>query len=231
VREVERRGLVPVSSEVAASEEAPRRATWRIWGVDFDARIVQLVVVSTVLLIMAFNDRFVSAAYDRFFLEFLVPVALIIVLWRENPRRYGLAIGDWRLGLPVTIVGIAGMAVVIWFFSRQPDFQQYYTQDIAGRPSWRLIIDTCVDIFAWEFFCRGWLLWGLGRKYGSDAVWLQVIPFALMHMWKPQIEQLSTVIGGAFFGILAWRTGSILYGWLLHTFMVAWILLLAAGAV
>ena len=152
-------------------------------------------------------------------------------VWRENPRRYGLAIGDWRLGLPVTIVGIAGMAVVIWFFSRQPDFQQYYTQDIAGRPSWRLIIDTCVDIFAWEFFCRGWLLWGLGRKYGSDAVWLQVIPFALMHMWKPQIEQLSTVLGGAFFGILAWRTGSILYGWLLHTFMVAWILLLAAGAV
>ena len=88
-----------------------------------------------------------------------------------------------------------------------------------------------MDIFAWEFFCRGWLLWGLGRKYGSDAVWLQVIPFALMHVWKPQIEQLSTVLGGAFFGILAWRTGSIVYGWLLHTFMVAWILLLAAGAI
>ena len=209
----------------------PYPRVWRIWGVDFDARIVQLVVVTTLLLIVAFNDRFVSQAYDRFFLEFLIPVALIVIVWRENPRRYGLALGDWRLGLPITILGIAAMAIVIWFMSRQPDFQQYYTQDIAGRPAWRLVIDTAVDIFAWEFFCRGWLLWGLGRKYGSDAVWLQVIPFALMHVWKPQIEQLSTVLGGAFFGILAWRTGSIVYGWLLHTFMVAWILLLAAGAI
>jgi len=219
------------TANLSDSDAMPPPRIWRIWGVDFDARIVQLVVVTTLLLIVAFNDRFVSQAYDRFFLEFLIPVALIVIGWRENPRRYGLALGDWRLGLPITILGIAAMAIVIWFMSRQPDFQQYYTQDIAGRPAWRLVIDTAVDIFAWEFFCRGWLLWGLGRKYGSDAVWLQVIPFALMHVWKPQIEQLSTVLGGAFFGILAWRTGSIVYGWLLHTFMVAWILLLAAGAI
>ena len=221
---------------LAVAPEAPEAAqrpqtTWGIWGIDFDARIVQLVVVSTVLLILAFNNRFVEAAYDRFILEFIVPVAVIVLVWRENPRLYGLRLGDWRRGLPITVAGIVAMAVVIWLVGRLPDFRAYYTDSIAGRPAWRLIIDTGVDLFAWEFFCRGWLMWGLGRKYGTDAIWLQVIPFVLMHVWKPQIEQLSTIIGGAFFGILAWRTKSVVYGWLLHWFMMAWVLMVAAGYV
>jgi membrane protease YdiL (CAAX protease family) len=209
----------------------PEPGTWRVWSVDFDARIAQIVVISLTILILAFNNRVVGYAYDRFVLEFLVPIAIILIVWREDPRRYGLTLGDWRRGLPVTAAGIAIMAVVIWVIAQQPDFHTYYGREIAGRPTWRLLIDTGVDIFAWEFFCRGWLLWGLGRKYGSSAIWLQVIPFTLMHVWKPQLEQFSTILGGAFFGILAWRTGSILYGWLLHSFMMAWVLLLVAGQV
>ena len=205
--------------------------TWRVWGVDFDARIAQLVIVSLTVLILAFNNRVTDHAYDRFFLEFLVPIAIIVVVWREDPRRYGLTLGDWRRGLPITAAGIAVMAVVIWVVAQQPDFKFYYGSSIEGRPIWRLLIDTAVDILAWEFFCRGWLLWGLGRKYGSSAIWLQVIPFTLMHVWKPQLEQFSTILGGAFFGFLAWRTRSILYGWLLHWFMMAWVLMLVSGQI
>ncbi len=217
------------AGQAAAGPPGPR--TWRIWGLDFDARIVQIVTLTTVILILAFNNRFLEAAYDRFVLEFIIPVAVIVLAWHEHPGRYGLTLGDWRRGLPIAIVGIAVMAVVIWVVGRQPDFRQYYTESIAGRPAWRLIVDTAVDLFAWEFFFRGWLLWALGRKYGTDAIWLQIVPFALMHVWKPEIEQLSTLLGGAFFGILAWRTKSFLYGWLLHWFMVAWVLVVAAGYV
>jgi uncharacterized protein len=205
--------------------------TWHIWGVDFDARIVQVVVAATLILIVAFNNRFLQLEYDRFVLEFLVPLAIVVLVWRENPRDYGLRLGDWRLGLAVTVIGVAIMAVVIWIVGRWPDFHSYYSQDIGGRPTWRLIIDTGIDLFGWEFFFRGWLLSALGRKYGTDAIWLQVIPFALMHVWKPEIEQFSTLVGGAFFGILAWRTKSFVWGWLLHWFMMAWILVVAAGYV
>jgi membrane protease YdiL (CAAX protease family) len=216
-----------------AREDVDREpfASWRVWGVEFDARIAQIVIVSLTVLILAFNNRVIDHAYDRFVLEFLVPVAIIVVLWREDPRRYGLTLGDWRRGLPITAAGVAIMAVIIWYAGQQPDFRAYYTDLIAGRPGWRLVVDTAVDIFAWEFFCRGWLLWGLGRKYGADAIWLQVIPFTLMHVWKPQLEQFSTILGGAFFGILAWRTKSIIWGWLLHWFMMAWVLMVAAGYV
>jgi membrane protease YdiL (CAAX protease family) len=216
-------------AEAAAVE--PAASSWRVWGVDFDARIAQLVVVSLTVLILAFNNRVIDHAYDRFVLEFLVPMAIILVVWREDPRRYGLTLGDWRRGLPITLAGIVVMAVVIWIVVQQPDFKRYYTVSLAGRPTWRLVVDTGVDILAWEFFCRGWLLWGLGRRYGADAIWLQVIPFTLMHVYKPQLEQFSTILGGAFFGILAWRTGSMIWGWLLHWFMMAWVLLLVAGQV
>jgi membrane protease YdiL (CAAX protease family) len=209
----------------------PPARTWTVWGVAFDARIVQIVVLATLILIVAFNNRFIEGEYDRFFLEFIVPVLWIVAVWREDPRRFGLTLGDWRLGLPVTIAGIAAMAAIIWFLGREPDFRAYYTDTIAGRPMGRLVVDTAVDIFAWEFFFRGWLLWSFGRKYGTDAIWLQIVPFALMHVWKPEIEQLSTVLGGAFFGLLAWRTKSFIWGWLLHWFMLTWVLMVAAGYV
>jgi membrane protease YdiL (CAAX protease family) len=218
------------SAEADALADQPSR-TWRIWGVDFDARIVQIVSVATVILIIAFNNRFVEAEYDRFVLEFIIPVAIILLVWREDPRRYGLRLGDWRLGLVVVVLGVVVMAVVIWFLGRLPDFRAYYTDTIAGRPMWRLIVDTGVDLLAWEFFFRGWLMWALARKYGTDAIWLQVIPFALMHVWKPEIEQLSTLFGGAVLGLLAWRTKSFVWGWLLHWFMMAWVLVVTAGYV
>jgi uncharacterized protein len=219
-----------VSAESAPTPPAEARQ-WHVWGVAFDARIVQIVTLATLVLILAFNNRFVQGEYDRFVLEFIIPVAWILAVWREDPRRFGLTLGDWRLGVPVAVGGIVTMAVIIWFLGRLPDFRAYYTDTIGGRPMWRLVIDTGIDIFAWEFFFRGWMLWSLGRKFGTDAIWLQIVPFALMHVWKPEIEQLSTIVGGAFFGLLAWRTRSFLYGWLLHWFMLTWVLMVSAGYV
>jgi hypothetical protein len=131
-----------------------RPTVWRVWGVSFDARIIQVVTVATVILILAFNNRFVHGEYDRFVLEFLIPVAIVVLAWREDPRRYGVALGDWRLGLPVVVGGVAAMAAIIWVLGRLPDFRANYTATIDGRPIWRLLIDTGVDLFAWEFFLQ-----------------------------------------------------------------------------
>jgi membrane protease YdiL (CAAX protease family) len=221
----------PIGSAGTTETSPAGSRRWHIWGVAFDARIVQIVILATLVLILAFNNRFVQGEYDRFVLEFIIPLAWILAVWREDPRRFGLTLGDWRLGIPVAVGGILTMALIIWFLGRLPDFRAYYTDTVGGRPMWRLVIDTGIDIFAWEFFFRGWMLWSLGRKFGTDAIWLQIVPFALMHVWKPEIEQLSTVIGGAFFGLLAWRTKSFLYGWLLHWFMLTWVLMVAAGYV
>ena len=228
---------VPLALGSAAPEEAdPGGAvgatkTWRIWGLDFDARIVQTVAVCVLVLLLAYDNNFGRPEYGHFFFQALIPFTLVVLIWRESPRRYGLALGNWRLGLPVALGAIAIMAVVIWIVGHMPEFRVYYAALSDQRPAWRVVLDAGVDMFAWEFFFRGWLMWALARKYGTDAIWLQVIPFALMHVWKPEIEQLSTLFGGAVLGLLAWRTKSFLWGWLLHWFMMAWVLVVAAGYV
>jgi uncharacterized protein len=204
---------------------------WRIWGLDFDARMVQTITACVLILLVAYDNSFVQAEYDHFVIEFLIPLAIIVLLWREDPRRFGLNLGGWKLGLPVAAAGIAAMAVVIWILAQAPTFHTYYANLTGGRPAWRLVLDAGIDMFAWEFFFRGWLLWSLGRRFGADAIWLQMIPFAMMHVWKPELEMLSTIVGGVFFGLVAWRTRSFVWGWLLHWFMVAWVLLIAAGYV
>ena len=50
-----------------------------------------------------------------------------------------------------------------------------------------------------------------------------------MHIGKPKLEQLSTVLGGAFFGILACPPTRSCGGWLLHWFMIVWVIMVAPG--
>jgi membrane protease YdiL (CAAX protease family) len=68
----------------------------------------------------------------------------------------------------------------------------------------------------WEFIYRGFMLFGLARPLGYYAVFIQTIPFALLHFGKPQVETLSAVLAGILLGYLALRTRSFWYGWLLH---------------
>jgi membrane protease YdiL (CAAX protease family) len=222
----------------ATGSDDYRPATWRIWGLGFDARVVQLVCVSTLVLLLSFyRSSFefgtfsVPREYSRFVLELLIPMAIVLLVWRESPRRYGWQLGTWQLGLPITLAAIAVMAVVILLIGRQPDFVDYYAPLVDGRPAWRLVVDSGIELLAWEFLFRGWLLWGLGRKYGPDAIWLQIVPFALMHILKPEFEALSTIAGGLAFGMLAWKTRSFLWGWLIHWFMVAFLMVVVAGLV
>jgi len=87
-----------------------------------------------------------------------------------------------------------------------------------------------LDLIGWEFIFRGWLLFGYAKKYGHDALWLQSVPFALAHIGKPEVETLSTIFGGFLFGLVAWRSKSFLYAFLIHYFVFFFTVLVAGGA-
>ena len=58
---------VPPPIETAAFDSTPEpgRKVWRLWGVEFDARVAQIVVVGTTILLIAFDNHFVQAEYDH----------------------------------------------------------------------------------------------------------------------------------------------------------------------
>lgn len=66
---------------------------------------------------------------------------------------------------------------------------------------------------AWEFHFRGFLQFGLRDSLGAaNAVLIQVMASSLLHFGKPGVETFSAILGGIFWGCIAYRTRSLLSG-------------------
>ncbi len=195
---------------------------------NFDSKVAAITIVSTLLLLVDRYRAIFGAKYlDRVLLYLIIPLLITVLVFRESPRNYGFQFGDWKLGLAYTLLGVAVMAPVIYFLGHDNDsMKSYYGGHLIGLP-WT----TLLDLFGWEFFFRGWILFGYARKFGHEALWLHAVPFAMAHIGKPEIETLSTIFGGFAFGWVAWRTKSFLYPFLIHWFIGTFIILVAAGVV
>ena len=194
----------------------------------FDWKIVIITIVSTLLLMADYYHQFTPYKYwDRVILYLVIPLGIIIFLFRENPQAFGFSLGDWKAGLIIVVIGILFMAPIIYFLgSGDESMKSYYQPYVNGLP-WT----TFLDLFGWEFLFRGWILFGYARKFGPESLWLQAVPFALMHNGKPEVETLSTIFGGFAFGWVAYRTKSFLYPFLIHWFIATFIIIVAAGVV
>ncbi len=193
----------------------------------FDWKIVTITVVSTLVLLISYYHRFTfSRALDQTLLFLVIPMLIILLVFRENPRDYGFGLGDWKAGVVITLGAILLIAPVLWLVARGGTMQAYYQKQVSGLP-W----NTFLDLFGWEFLFRGWILFGYLRKFGPEALWLQAVPFAIMHLSKPEIETLSTIFGGFAFGWVAYRTRSFLYPFLIHWFVASFTILVAGGVI
>jgi len=72
-----------------------------------------------------------------------------------------------------------------------------------------------------EIFFRGFLTFALARYLGSLAVFVMVVPYAMIHLSKPFAECLGSIIAGSVLGTVALRTRSIYGGVVVHC-VVAW---------
>ena len=192
----------------------------------FDWKIVTVTVLSTLLLIVdAYHGLTPVKSYDRLILYVAIPLVVILLLFREHPRAYGLTLGDWRAGVLLTLCAMALITPVLWLLARGGSMKSYYEAQLTGLP-W----STLLELVGWEFFFRGFILFAYARRFGPDALWLQAVPFALAHIGKPEIETLSTIFGGFAFGWLAYRTRSFVYPFLLHWYIASFTILVASGA-
>jgi membrane protease YdiL (CAAX protease family) len=195
---------------------------------NFDWKIVTVTILSTSLLIIDRYHQFTTQKYfDRTILYLIIPLIVIVFVYRESPRDYGFTFGDWRLGLIYTILGILFMAPIIYFLGHgNASMKTYYENLLPGLP-WTSFL----DLIGWEFLFRGWILFAYVRKFGPEALWLQAVPFAIAHISKPEIETLSTIFGGFLFGWIAYRTRSFVWPFLIHWFIGTFVIIVAAGVI
>ena len=165
-------------------------------------------------------------AFDRLLLYAAVPMFVIVFGFRDRPSRYGLRLGEWRLGLALTVAGCALMTPLVLWFAAQPDARPWYASSWSNLPD--VLVTNAVDLASAEFLFRGFLMFALVRAIGPIGVLVATMPFVFSHLTKPDLELFSTLVGGMAYGWLAWRTGSIVWGAVAHTYILT--LLMAAAA-
>lgn len=168
-------------------------------------------------------------AYSLWFLSdsilfFFLPIIIIISLFKESLQGYGLKIGNGNLGIAVLIISNLILVPVIYFVSFSKTFSNYFPlmQSATDNLTVFLIYEAffIFFIFAWEFIFRGYMLFGLEKKFGIYTIFIQMVPFVLLHIGKPFPETFFAIFGAIFLGYLAFRTRSIIYGFLIHSFIL-----------
>lgn len=155
----------------------------------------------------------------------LVGLAFVLaaaVRGRVSPSAWGLGLGEPRwwlrpVGLLLLLVAVGVPLVAIAF----PEFVEFYPRWKAARtdPVALLQYELAMGVymFCWEFFFRGFLLFGLARAIGPvAAILVQAFPFFLLHDQKPEAELVSSWFGGILMGWLCWRARCMWPSFLLH---------------
>jgi membrane protease YdiL (CAAX protease family) len=156
-----------------------------------------------------------------------VPLLVVLVGFRDRVSRYGLRMGDWRAGASIGLGIALVMTPVVLVVARIPSFAAYYAPQ--GAAPGDVFLTSALDVVPAEFFFRGFLLFALLRVVGPIAVLIATLPFAFAHLGKPEVETLSTLGGGLVYGWLDWRTGSVLWSALAHTWILGLVVIAAAG--
>jgi membrane protease YdiL (CAAX protease family) len=148
---------------------------------------------------------------------FLVVPMLTLRHLGLRPLAY-LGYGDPRPVLGSFAFGLFAVVAGAFVVSRLASFRSAY----GLAPSPALCVSLLVGMLCLEFFFRGFLLLPLAGRFGWRAAVLSTVPYALLHAGKPPAEFVGSIPFGLWLSSLAVRSGSIMYGVVLH-----WILALA----
>ncbi len=151
-----------------------------------------------------------------FFLLFL-PALSIKLIFKKKLSHYGLGIGKYKTGILIFILFYLVMLPILLIISQHPSFANHYPLcQNARKPLELFVVGYAIYFIGWEFIFRGYMLFGLFKRFGYYSIFIQTIPFALLHYGKPQLETISSLLAGIILGFLALRLKSVWYGILLH---------------
>jgi membrane protease YdiL (CAAX protease family) len=153
---------------------------------------------------------------------FLVPLAIIVFVFKESPARYGMRIRLTKKTAVFYITLIILMFPLLYWASGRPAFLRIYPFVKQLGPDWQktiLIWEAAyvLRFFCLEFFFRGYLLFALEAKLGYAAIAVSTLPYGVIHFGKPFPEALGAVFAGTILGFIALRTRTIIGGVIIHS--------------
>jgi uncharacterized protein len=177
-----------------------------------------IIVISATLFLTLDKYHPIGNEWLSTFIYYSVfPVLVILLILRKNPLDFGLRLGSPRIwGFWVGVICLIA-AIILFISSFMPSLQNYYK--MGDFKILVYFLTSCVSLAASEFIYRGFLLFGLKEKFQEGSILLQMIPFALLHLGKPELETVSTLFTGILFGYVAYRGKSYWPAFFIHLFI------------
>ena len=149
-----------------------------------------------------------------------IPLAVIVFVLRRRPVEFGFRLKGIARHLPPYIAMYLLMLPVLLWASRWESFQNYYPfYKQANELGWGLVLYEFgygLQFVGLEAFFRGFLTFGLYRRFGWLAVPMMTVPYTMIHFAKPMPEATAAIIAGLILGTMAIRSKSFVPGIMLH---------------
>lgn len=199
--------------------------------------LVALIGAAILWALFQFNQKPVT--YEEYLVTniaalFWLPMVLILLVIRQEPSGFGMGMGESGHGYKLAGVLFALMFPVLVIAARMEVFQNYYPVQSRAANDWAYFayfeLTYGMYLFCWEFFFRGFLLFGLARTMGSWSVLPQALAFGVMHLGKPGPEVAASFAAGIILGVVALRSKSFAPCFALHWAVALTFDLLIVGA-
>jgi len=170
------------------------------------------------------NKELTSALYtfsSSLILLGLLPALMIKSIFHEPLPNYGVRLGDWQWSFKALLILAPVMMALTLPSSRMESFTaEYPLYKGAGASPFNFVAYSLFYLtyyLGWEFFFRGYMQFGLAARLGDgNAILVQTLASCLLHIGKPDAEIYSSILGGIVWGIVVFRTRSLLPALLLH---------------
>jgi uncharacterized protein len=126
----------------------------------------------------------------------------------------GIGLNRIKTGDLFIVILLLVISLPVSFFATMiPDFKGFYLNYPLTPVG---VFDRLFMMFITEGLFRGFLMFGLSRKFGKWSIILQDIPYALLHIGKPLIEVPYSAAVGLVYGSIDYKSRSFLPSFLLH---------------
>lgn len=175
-----------------------------------------------------FKEKFYLQNVCSYLIRSVCIVSFLFLFRWATTGRFGLY-GMTRSARYIKVYLLIFLVLLPMFIavSTTPQFQTFYPRvcivpysGVFGWADWKAIsffeLSYANDFLAVESLFRGALVVGLSKWLGARTVLPMALTYMSVHLGKPDLELCSSVIGGYFLGILAYRTQHLWGGIIIH---------------
>ena len=153
-------------------------------------------------------------------LRLAVPFGLAWWWLGMRPGELGLRFRGIGKHLPIYGAMFAVMLPVLVWASSFDSFLRFYPfynrAGAGGLAFWIYEVGYGLQFVGVESFFRGFMTFGLARRFGLLAVPIMTVPYTMIHFSKPMPEATAAIIAGLVLGYMALRSRSFVPGVFLH---------------